>query len=84
MYHKTHWTAEKIAKRLELLEHQQLVYRRTAYLPAFQHLDLPDPMTPPPVGAGVDRSAWATIRPNTYWGQRLYQLHPQHHLHRAG
>ncbi len=69
MYHKTHWTAEKIAKRLELLEHQQLVYRRTAYLPAFQHLDLPDPMTPPPVGAGVDRSGWASIRPNTYWGQ---------------
>ena len=71
VYHKTHWTVEKIGRRLELIEHEKLVYRRTAYLPAFQHLVLPDPMTPPPVGASVDRSAWETIRPNSYWGERF-------------
>ena len=77
MYHKTHWTAEKIADRIQLIEHRQLVYRRTATLAPFRFCLLPDPLTPPPVGAGVDHSTWTTIQPDSYWGNRYtnFMLH---------
>jgi alpha-mannosidase len=67
VYHRTHWTVEKITKRLELI--LPLVHRRHAYLPPFQMQELPDPMTPPPVG-NVDRRDWKTIEPNSHWGRR--------------
>ena len=67
VYHRTHWTVEKITKRLELIG--PLVHRRHAYLPAFQMQELPDPMTPPPLG-NIDRSDWKTIEPNSHWGRR--------------
>ena len=68
MYHKTHWTADKIAGRLALID--PLVHRRAAPLPSFRLLELPDPMTLPPIGAEVDRSGWATIEAKTHWGRR--------------
>ena len=67
MYHRTHWTVEKITKRLELIG--PLVHRRHAYLPAFKMQELADSMTPPPLGT-VDRSGWKTIEPNSHWGRR--------------
>ena len=67
MYHRTHWTAEKIAKRLALIE--PLVHRRHAFLPPFQMMELSNPMTPPPLG-DLDRSGWQTIEANTHWGRR--------------
>ena len=77
MYHKTYWTADKIASRLRLIEGAQLVYRRRAPLPAFLYRTLPDPMTPPPIGDDVDRSAWAPLQPPAYWGSRFtnFMLH---------
>ena len=68
MYHKTHWTADKIAGRLALID--PLVHRRTAPLPDFRMLELPDPMTLPPIGSSVDRSGWKTIEAKTHWGRR--------------
>ncbi len=67
MYHRTYWTVEKIGERLNLI--QPLVHRRHAYLPAFQLLELPDPMTAPPLGA-IDRSSWQPIAYNAHWGRR--------------
>ena len=79
MYHRTHWTVEKIAKRLEAIE--PLVHRRHAYLPAFQMQELADPMTPPPLG-NIDRSGWKTIEPNSHWGRRYmdFVLHTIFHV----
>lgn len=68
MYHKTHWTVEKIGRRIELIT--SLMHRRSALLPAFQMLELPDPETLPPIGPEVDRSEWLTIESNTHWGRR--------------
>ena len=77
MYHKTYWTADKIASRLRLIEQAQLVYRQKAPVPAFLYQTLPDPMTPPPIGDGVDRSNWTPIQPPAYWGSRFtnFMLH---------
>lgn len=74
MYHRTHWTVEKIGRRIDLIT--PLVHRRHAYLPAFQMLELPDPMTPPVLGE-IDRSGWQTIEANTHWGRRYmdFMLH---------
>ncbi len=79
MYHRTHWTVEKITKRLALIE--PLVHRRHAYLPAFQMQELADPMTPPPLG-NIDRSGWKTIEPNSHWGRRYmdFVLHTTFHV----
>jgi alpha-mannosidase len=76
MYHKTHWTEKKIASRLGLI--QPLVYRKRIDLPPFRFCELPDPHTPPLIGADVDRSAsWTTIPYNTHWGRRYmdFMLH---------
>lgn len=68
MYHKTRWTAQKIANRIDLITPR--VHRRTAMLPPFSMLELPDPMAVPPIGDGVDRSKWPTIAYNSHWGRR--------------
>ncbi|WP_298982485.1 alpha-mannosidase [Caldilinea sp.] len=73
MYHKIFWTAEKIARRLQLLEASQVVYRRSVELPAFRYCELePEGFEPPKplVGPEVDRSGWRVIEPNTFWGKR--------------
>jgi alpha-mannosidase len=77
VYHKTYWTADKIASRLRLIEEERLVYRRKAAIPAFLYRTLPDPMTPPLLGAAEDRSAWKSIQPPAYWGSRFtnFMLH---------
>ena len=67
MSHAFRWTAEKIARRLALIE--PLAHRRRAILPPFRFLALPDPAAPPPVATGVDDGAWPIIEPNTYWGR---------------
>jgi hypothetical protein len=77
VYHKTYWTADKIASRLRLIEEERLVYRQKAAIPAFLYRTLPDPMTPPILGAAEDRSAWKSIQPPAYWGSRFtnFMLH---------
>lgn len=73
MIHKTFWTAEKIGRRIKLLEDSQVVYRQAVTLPPFRYLELSSASfepVPPLVGAEIDRSQWAVIEPNSYWGNR--------------
>jgi alpha-mannosidase len=65
MRHQDRWTADKIARRLRLIE--PLAYRRRASLPPFRYKALGGPLEPPPVGAEVDDSGWTTIEPHSYW-----------------
>jgi alpha-mannosidase len=67
MYHKIRWTAEKIGRRIELIE--KLVYRRKSDLPPFHIHIVPDsePDTPL-VNSEVDDSAWPIVEPYRYWG----------------
>jgi hypothetical protein len=55
MIHKTRWTAQKIARRLSLIE--PLVYRQRHPLEPFRYTTLPGPMADPPIGPNVDDSA---------------------------
>ena len=66
MKHHIRWTPQKIESRLRLI--QNLDYRRKNPIPAFRYKTLPDPDTPPPIGADVDDSDWDIIEPHTYWG----------------
>lgn len=73
MYHKTFWTAEKIGRRLQLLEASQVVYRQSITLPPFRYVELEQTGFEPPkplVGRDIDRSRWSVIEPNTFWGKR--------------
>ena len=67
MYHKIHWTLEKIQQRIQQLE--PFVYWRKLSLPPFRFQELPDASTPPPVEPQVDTSAWPVIEPYSYWGR---------------
>ncbi len=69
MSHKIRWTAQKIARRLSLIE--PLVYRQQHPLPNFRFNKLLGPETPPPIGIDIDDSDWETIEPNSYWGSWL-------------
>jgi alpha-mannosidase len=66
MYHQTHWTPQKIARRLALIA--PLIHRERYSLPPFRYLTLSDPLEQPPVGSDTDDRQWETIEPNTYWG----------------
>ncbi|HXF60288.1 MAG TPA: alpha-mannosidase, partial [Caldilineaceae bacterium] len=68
MIHAVRWTARKLSQRLALVEN--LVYRRQAPLAPLRFRPLPDPLTPPPVEAELDDSAWPAIQPHTHWGSR--------------
>lgn len=68
MYHKIYFTADKIAKRLALIE--PLVYRQRFALPPFWYLPLPSPAAAPPLGLEIDRSTWQEIRAGDRWGRR--------------
>ena len=73
MYHKTFWTAEKIGRRIKLLESSQVAYRQSVTLPPFRYLELSTTSfepSPPLVGPEVDRSQWSVIEPNSFWGKR--------------
>ena len=67
MHHKIRWTAQKIAKRLALIE--PLTHRKRHPIAPFHYRTLPDPMAAPPVGPDTDDSGWPAIEPNSYWGQ---------------
>jgi len=73
VYHKNFWTVEKIGRRIKLLEQSQVAYRQSVELAPFRYCELSttgfEP-APPLVGPDVDRSDWAVIAPNSYWGQR--------------
>jgi alpha-mannosidase len=58
MTHALRWTAEKIARRLDLIE--PFVYRERSPLPPFQYQALS------PTGE-IDKTAWTPIAPQTYW-----------------
>ena len=67
MYHKTHWTTEKIKQRIQLLE--PLVYRRKCDLPPFRLHFAPDAEPDTPLASpAINDSAWAVIKPYSYWG----------------
>lgn len=64
MHHEHRWTAEKLSRRLKLLE--SLVYRRTSALKPFRLRQLDSPLEKPPLGASS--RSWEEIPPDTYWG----------------
>src|SRR4051794_28114576 len=66
MLHKIHWTADKIAQRLQVVE--SLVYRRRQPLDAFRYHQLPDPLTSPPLDAADQE--WPQIAAYSHWGKR--------------
>ncbi|MEM6408139.1 MAG: glycoside hydrolase family 38 C-terminal domain-containing protein [Pseudomonadota bacterium] len=65
MTHDARFTAEKIAKRLELI--RPLVFRNKQPLPPFWILPLKDAIEQPPLDA--DPSTWDRIPHNSYWGK---------------
>ena len=65
MSHDAHFTAEKIAKRIELI--RPLVFRRKLPLPPFWLLPLDSADDEPPIEA--DPITWARIPHNSYWGK---------------
>jgi alpha-mannosidase len=67
MYHKQRWTPEKIKQRLDLIA--PLVYIRKNSLPSFKYRELENPLTPPPIEANLDDSAWTVISADEYWGK---------------
>ncbi len=66
MYHTVRYTAQKIARRLDLIK--PLVYRRRYPIPPFRVLYLSGPSESPPVGLDVDDQGWPVIPPQSYWG----------------
>ena len=65
MRHQIRWTAEKIARRLELIEAQ--TYRQKLEIPPFRYKYLNDPFDSPPVAVDMDDSDWDRIQPHDYW-----------------
>jgi alpha-mannosidase len=65
MRYQQRFTAEKIAKRLTLL--QPLIFRHKAPLPDFSLKYLAAPTTAPPLSE--DTSNWDTLPPFTYWAK---------------
>src|SRR5215216_703372 len=66
MYHRTHWTPEKIKQRLALIA--PLVYIKRKSFPSSFYRELDDALTAAPVGMDVDDSKWQEISANEYWG----------------
>src|SRR6185503_7010648 len=66
MYHRIHWTPEKIKQRLDLIA--PLVYIKQKPLSPFRYLELKSPLAAPPIGEDVDDSKWTEINVNDYWG----------------
>lgn len=69
MYHKSHFTSQKISRRLALIE--PLVYRRRQPLPPFRFLSLGSLLAKPPAGAPGDASSGeqAQSSDNSWSGQ---------------
>lgn len=66
MSHAFRWTAQKILKRLSLIE--PLVYIQQQAIEPFRYITLESPLQEPPVEMGIDDSAWEVIQPHSYWG----------------
>ncbi len=67
MKHTDRWTAQKIARRIDLIK--PLVYRRRKPLASFCYLRLSDSDSEPPVAPDIDDKDWPLIEPETYWGR---------------
>ncbi|MDJ0639756.1 MAG: hypothetical protein QNJ20_13030, partial [Paracoccaceae bacterium] len=65
MTHDANFTAEKVAKRIELI--RPLVFRQKLPLPPFWLLPLDSATDEPPIDA--DPSTWERIPHNSYWGK---------------
>ncbi|MFN8445009.1 MAG: alpha-mannosidase [Caldilineaceae bacterium] len=68
LVHKTRWTAQKIAQRLQVIEAN--VYRLRNPLPALQMTTVPEPKAAPLLGDAGNGHEWQTIEPYSYWGGR--------------
>ena len=69
MYHETHFTADKIAQLIKLIE--SLVYRDKKALPPFRYKLYTNPGETPLTGPDIDDKSWETIEPESYWGAWL-------------
>ncbi|GMU55247.1 MAG: alpha-mannosidase [Candidatus Xenobia bacterium] len=65
MHHQHRWTAEKIDRRLKLVE--GLVYRRSTPLKPFRLKTLESPLEAPPLGD--EARGWPEVAPLSYWGR---------------
>ena len=66
--HQVRWTADKIARRIALVE--PLVYRRRRDLVPFRYRPLSGPAEDPQVELRPDYvEDWPTIEANAYWGE---------------
>ena len=68
MIHDMRWTSKKIAQRIQTVE--SLVHRRKRPIGPFRYLELPGPMSSPPVSPDADDAGWQEIGPFTHWGKR--------------
>jgi len=66
VYHQVRFTAEKIARRIALVE--PYIYRQRLPLMPFRYLELASPFDEPPVCSQVDDSGWEIIQPGQEWG----------------
>ncbi len=68
MNHDIRMTAQKIARRLALIE--PLAYRRQFPLAPFRFRALSGPDVPPPLEPNIDDADWQELSPHTYWGKQ--------------
>ncbi len=66
MKHKTYLTAEKLTKRLELIE--PYTFQQRIPLPPFKYCALSGPDLPAPIEKEVDDQDWGEVAPYSYWG----------------
>ncbi len=67
MFHKIHYTLQKLESRLKLIE--PLVYGRSEQLQPFRYKFMSSHELPPDVAPDFDDSAWTVLYPGTYWGE---------------
>ena len=65
MYHKTYWTAEKVANRLKVVE--SLVYRRREALDCFKYRRLEKTALAAPLDKPSEEGQWETLAWNSHW-----------------
>ena len=66
MYHQVRFTAEKIARRIALIE--PYIYRQRLPLAPFRFQQLDSPLEGNLVNSQYDDSGWAIIQPGQEWG----------------
>ena len=67
MRHSVRWTAEKITRRIALVE--PLVYKRRQLIGRFQYRALSGPEENPPIDPGTDVRGLQVVEPHSYWGE---------------